>query len=288
MTRGWKKADVVIILAGFVVMAGTVWLLTRTPKVLDVMGISNLQFHQDLHEVGFDGPKASGSVQRLAWNRPVHDEAGVADLARSLDLRPATLAAEPHADMVSIQSSLHVSVPVLNSILGWSSASTDVWVLRQRYMARGAPWLTYAIVQDKTVTPNRAFYLGIGPARVVFAGNDCFGCHASGPRVLRPIRPDLLVGAEIAAAFNDRIAANGYVETHFAAADPAPPAGPGPALTASACVGCHKIGGERGPLYHRHDDSIRALVATGAMPREGHLSPAQAAEVEAWLAANRD
>jgi hypothetical protein len=222
----------------------------------------------------------------MPWDRPVHDEAGAAALVRSLALTPAALAAEPHTDLVSIQSSIKVQVPVLNSILAWANATTDLWILRQRYMVDGAPWLTYAIVQDKTVQPNRAFYLGIGAKGVAFAGNDCFHCHASGPRFIRPIRPDLLVGAETAAAFNERIAANGYVETHFGAGDPQMPTGP--ALAATACVSCHQVGGERAPLYRIQADSIRALVATGAMPRDGRLTRAQADEIDAWLSAKRE
>jgi hypothetical protein len=276
----------IIVLVGLVPAGVVLWLQWPAPKVLDVTSISNLEFHDDLQRVGFDEPRAAGAFQPLVWNRGVHSEAEVTELIRSLDLAPATLAAEPHTDLVSTQSSIKVQVPVLNSILAWSNATTDLWILRQRYMENGAPWLTYAIVQDKTVTPNRAFYAGIGPSRVAFAGNDCFHCHASGPRFIRPIRTDLIIGHDIAAAFNNRIASDGYVETHFSASDPAEPTGP--ALRATACVTCHQIGAERAPLYHLQDPSIRALVATGAMPRDGRLSAAQAAELQAWFERRRE
>jgi mono/diheme cytochrome c family protein len=286
MFRWWKWPEALTLASGAALFGAVTWWQWPTPPVLDVTHVSNVEFHQELQQVGFDRPAASADAQPLVWNRPVHDEAAVADLVRSLDLSPGTLAAGPHVDFVSTQTSIHFREPVLDSILAWSNAATDVWILRQRYLAGRGSWLTFGLVQDKTVAPNVAFFLSIAPGSLMFHGSACFLCHASGPRFLRPMRPDLLVGASLAAAYNERITSNGYVRTHFPAADPEPATGP--ALAASACVSCHQVGGDRGPIYRIHGESIRALIATGAMPRDGHLSTAQVAEIDAWLSAKRD
>lgn len=215
-----------------------------------------------------------------------HNEKQVTALVRALGVgNRSDEASAPHVSLVSAESSVRSEVPVMNSIRGWSNAQTDVWILRQKAM-REAGWRSYGIVQDKTVSPNVAFYFSIAqPDSLVFLGESCFKCHASGPRYIRPIRQDLIEGEAVAETFNERIEGNGYVRTHFSATTRKRHAGP--PLTASACIGCHSIGGVRGPLYHDHDESIEVLVAIGAMPRDSALSAAELSQIQAWLAAER-
>lgn len=282
MIRFLKKPEILAVVVGLIVGALIFWWRLPGPPVLSVTSISNFEFHDDLQRVGFDRPQPPGAFRALTWDRPVRAESDVTDVVRALDLTAAALASGPHTDLVSAQSSIHVSLPVLNTIIAWSNANTDVWLLRQRYMVDGGFWRTYGIVQDKTVTPNIAFYFGLEHGQLAFRGSSCFICHASGPRFIRPIRPDLISGEPVATAFNGLIAGNSYVETHFSVAEPPTPHGP--ALTATACVSCHRVGDDRAPLYHIHDESIRALVAIGAMPRHRQMLPAQWAELQAWLA----
>lgn len=264
---------------------GIYWLTLPSPSpVLAVTSISNIEFHEELRQVGFDGPSPPGAFRALTWNDPARTEQGVTAAVRSLDLTPTALASGPRVDFVSMQSSIHAREPVLNTILGWSNDNVDLWILRQRHMVPGGYWRTYGIAQDKTARPNVAFFFEVTSAGLEFRGESCYVCHASGPRLLRPLRPDLVDTESVEASFNRAIELNGVVATHFSTSEPATPRGP--ALAAPACVPCHHVDGDRAPLYRVHEESIRALVATAAMPRRGQLSPAEAAEIERWMGAH--
>jgi hypothetical protein len=271
---------------GIGVFAGVLlaWMVRRgAPPVPPVYEFSHVEFLRELREVGFGGPEIAGDSRALRWDARLVSEADVAALVRSVDTSPAGLAAGPHVDLMSAASLVHFRVPMADSIAYFSNPSIDLWVLRQRVSVEGRWWATYGIAQDKTVTPNLAFYFQILPEGLKFRGQSCYVCHASGPRALRPMRPDLILGETTADAFNRSIAQNTDVAMHFAAAEP--PADPGPPLTLGTCVSCHRRGGERSPLFGIHQESVAALVATGAMPREGSLTVGQAREIDAWIAA---
>jgi len=264
-----------IVVGGAILMK---WLLR--PRPMSVLEISNSEFHRDLHDAGFDVPPSSAEPFRpLAWTRPVRSEADVADLIHTLDISPAALASGAHADLVSAQSFVHFGRPLVDSIAAFTSETTDAWILRQRVLGGDHQWHTFGIVHDKTADPQLAFYFESKAGQLDFLGHSCFVCHASGPRVLRPIRSDLVVGRATVDAFNARIAENGYVAMHFGVKEP--PLDWGEPLAARSCVPCHST--DRAPLYHIHDQSIRMLVATGEMPKSHGLTPQEGAEVQAWL-----
>lgn len=246
-----------------------------------------VDFHRELADVGFDGARAAGAFRPLVWPRPVRSETDVMELIQTVDLSPAAIAVGPHVDMVSIQSSLKVLAPVLNSIAAFSNAQTDLWILRQRNMSGDGYWRTYGIAQDKSVSPNTAIFFELTRDGIRFTGTSggvsCYECHASGPRAIRPLRPDLVNTPSTATAFNERIATNGLVQLHVPAAELLPDLGE--PLSASACLECHSLGGERAPLYHLQAESVRSLIAIGAMPKDHRLSAIEVGEIESWLRA---
>jgi hypothetical protein len=225
--------------------------------------------------------EASPGFRPLAWNGRVNSEDDVRDLLRHIDLSPESLDSGPFVDMASAQSALQFQGLVLNTILAWSNATTDVWFLSQRLPDQ--KWRTYGIAQDKTVVPNMAFYFQLTPGPMRFRGQSCFVCHASGPRALRPIG-NLLAGAGAALAFNHAIEDNGSVSMHFGADEPAQPLGP--ALNVRACTECHNDRStDRARLYRVHQGSVAALFESGAMPADyGPPSLWQELELNAWLA----
>lgn len=288
-----SSPEVLIVIATSAVVLSVVaiifWWRLPGPPILRVTDISNFEYHDELAAVGLDEPSKPGGFRPLAWPGVARTEDDVKALAGSVDLSAAGVATGPYVNMVSIQSSIRAQRGVLNTIAAWSNDRTTLWVLRQRVMVPGGFWRTYGIAQDKTASPNTATFFEVRLDGVSFTGTSgggsCYACHASGPRAIRPLRADLVTGQTVMSALNEVIAANGLVELHR------PPVEPdvdlGPALTASACVECHSAGGERAPLHHVHDDSIRSLVAIGAMPKGDRMTAAQMAELEAWLMAGR-
>lgn len=253
----------------------------RSP-VLHIESVSNFDVRQAFAADGFGTAGSAGLFRPLSWSSEIRSEADALAAARSIDSSAAGLAAGPHVSAVQAQGTIRLRLPVLDDIAAYSNTLADIWILRQKKLTGELTWRTYAIVQVKTVSPNVAYFFDIEPGAHLFRGQTCYTCHASGPRVIRPLRPDLIWGGDVAAGFNERIAANGFVEMHFPSNEAAWPRGP--ALPVEPCVECHTPGGERGPLYRVHSESIRTFVANGAMPRDGQIAAAQMAELEKWLA----
>ncbi len=276
---GWF--EVTLIGAALAVVALLLWAQSSR---LDVTQVSNIAFHAELTAVGFDAPRQPGRAI-LPWAETARAEGAIQRLMSHVNLTPAALALAPHADLVSLQSSIHAKQPMLNSIVLFSGTTADLWILRQRQMLYDGTdaWHTYGIVVDHSTESSTASYFEVFPTGLLFSGEKCFECHASGPRALRPLRDDLILNRAVADDFNRRIEGYGAVATYFPDRDRA--SDHGSALTLGFCASCHGI--ERGLLYRRQAESIRSLVAVGAMPREGRLTSEQLAELDAWLAGSR-
>lgn len=246
--------------------------------------VSASEFHRELADAGMEY-EATGGFRVLPWSGRARTDDDVRSLISSLDLGAASIASGPHVNLVSIQSSLRLQRPVLNTIAAWSNETTSLWVLRQRVMIQNGYWRTYGIAQDRTRSPNVATFFELRSGRPVFTGDSggvsCFTCHASGPRALRPLRSDLVESTQTMDTLNAAVADNGFVALRVPASETMPDLGP--ALSAPSCVECHSQGGERAPLYRVHAASIRALIASGAMPREGALTSEGMKAIEAWL-----
>jgi mono/diheme cytochrome c family protein len=173
--------------------------------------------------------------------------------------------------------------PTLHSVSVFQNEVIDVWILLEKKYSEGK-WRRYALIQDKTIEPNVAHYFQWafdGSGTLVRRGATCYQCHTSGPRAMREVRADLLVGKRYAEQMNRYVRQLDFVETRFSEAEPR--ADFGPALAIDACTQCHGRDAQRGPLYPLHRLTIETLLDRGAMPPDSCPSAAERAAIRTWL-----
>ncbi len=223
-------------------------------------------------------------------------------------LDPARESGRP-LTFVSAESTFASGIRIENRIRTASSKRFDLWLMRQRHGDTDARdpfmWSFVAIVVDKIVPEGarfRARYFefarspispGTQPARAAMTA-PCLGCHASGPRLIRPTRGTLntLTASEanILALYNQTIRGYGNVENvtvegvmpRVAAATERAP------LSLPRCAGCHFDGSRvRAPLYPWQANTIGFMVSehenVRPMPPRGpKLSLDERAVLERW------
>ena len=273
---------------GFILEANAGSTTATKPPALDLSGFTRTDFEKAIATVGTN--KLKPSAGRVLGSLPSHSPVRVVGLTLeelSGYMRKASQLFEageavPVAD-VSLDSSLDAQVrqPMLNYVSLFTNNAVDVYLLVQKPLNQ-AKWNHYSIVRDKTVTPPIAYYADVLPDKIHFKGAECFACHASGPRIIRPFRPDLLSDADQARRINDYITDQEVPLLHFPAEEPRVEYGG--ALTMKRCTKCHSTSGDRGPLFRVHGPSIRALVDYGHMPPKGALAPEELTQLEEWLA----
>jgi hypothetical protein len=181
--------------------------------------------------------------------------------------------------LISTQEDV-IREPMLNHISAFENSAVRVYLLVQRTNS-GDGWGYFSIVQDMTVDPPLDYYAEIRDTDVIFEGTSCYKCHSSGPLAIHPAREDLVRDARLAAALSEYIAEQPLSEFQFPERSPKPETGK--PLTVSACTACHEENGIRAPLYQVQSHPIRILVDFGYMPPDERLSPAEIAELKAWL-----
>lgn len=181
--------------------------------------------------------------------------------------------------LISTQEDV-IREPMLNHISAFENSTVRVYLLVQRTNS-GEGWGYFSIVQDMTLDPPLDYYAEIRDPDVIFEGTSCYKCHSSGPLAIHPAREDLVLDAKLAAALSEYIAEQPLSEFHFPARSPKPETGK--PMTVSACTACHEENGIRAPLYQVQSHPIRILVDFGYMPPDERLSPAEIAELKAWL-----
>ncbi len=181
--------------------------------------------------------------------------------------------------LISTQEDV-IRKPMLNHISAFENSAVRVYLLVQKTAADG-DWGYYSIVQDMTVQPPLDYYGHIRPSEVRLEGTSCYHCHSSGPLAIHPAREDLVLDAKLAAALSEYIAEQPRSRFFFPKDSPSPETGK--PLAPSFCTSCHAEDGQRGPLYQVHSHPIRVMVDFGYMPPDDRLSPAQVAELKAWL-----
>ncbi len=258
------------------------------PPALDLSSFTRADFEKAIATVGTN--KLRPSAERVLGSLPSYSSVrpgGLTEEELSGYMRKAsqlfeTGEAVPVAD-VSLDSSLDAQVrqPMLNYVSFFTNNAVDVYLLVQKPLNQ-KKWNHYSIVRDKTVSPPIAYYADVLPDKIHFKGAECFACHASGPRIIRPFRPDLLSDADQARQINDYITEQEVPPLHFPADEPRVEYGG--ALTMKRCAKCHSDSADRGPLYRVHGPSIRALVEYGHMPPKGALAPDELTQLEDWLA----
>ena len=196
----------------------------------------------------------------------------------AIDLSDQALDALPLFEYASFESHLKAAEEHYNRIQLFIREAFDIWVLRQRTPTH--PTELFAIVQDNSESPSRAYYFQfLEDPKPQFVGFACFECHANGPRALRPMRSeriDPLTEADWATVrdWNDHIVSQGVVKTHFP--DPASydvesvegsfwwtssPSSWGTPLKLERCHTCHNSDGKvRSTLYKVHRFPILSLT----------------------------
>lgn len=259
-------------------------------SALDLSGFSRADFELALATVGTNKlkPLAKDVIRSLPLGHKPREggipEAFLASYMQTARRLFETGEAVPVAD-VSLDSSLDAGVrqPMLNYVSMFSNSSVNVFLLVQKPLSQHE-WKYYSIVEDKSVSPSVAYYGDVLPDRIDFKGAECFACHASGPRVIRPFREDLISDVVQANVINEYIMGHDSPMMNF-------PSGElrveyGAPLTLKRCAKCHSESGERSPLYRVHAPSIRALVDHGYMPPKGTLSTEEAVELLKWITKN--
>lgn len=182
--------------------------------------------------------------------------------------------------LISTQEDV-IRQPMLNHISAFENSAVRVYLLVQK-TASDKGWGYFSIVQDMTLDPPLDYYGQImDDTQVNFEGTSCYKCHSSGPLAIHPAREDLVIDAKLAAALSAYIAEQPLSDFYFPERSPKPETGK--PMTVAACTACHEEGGVRSPLYQVHFHPIRILVDFGYMPPDERLSPAETAELKAWL-----
>jgi hypothetical protein len=170
--------------------------------------------------------------------------------------------------------------PMYNHIAAFSNAVVRVYLLVQQ-TAGDKDWSYFSIVQDLTVDPPLDHFAQVIGPKVKFEGISCYKCHSSGPLAIHPARADLVSDAPLAAAISRHIADQPLSRFHFPDGEKPPDYGKPMAL--KFCSKCHDRDGDRLPLFRVHSHPIRILVDFGYMPPKRSLTPAEIAELKAWL-----
>ncbi len=285
LNRSWIVS---ILIVGLILSTNAEPTTARRLPSLDLSWFTRADFEKAIATVGTN--KLRPSAGQVIGSLPPHDPVragGLTEEELSGYMRKASQLFEageavPVAD-VSLDSTLdaHVREPMLNYVSLFTNNAVDVYLLVQKPLKQ-AKWNHYSIVRDKTITPPIAYYADVLADKIQFKGAECFACHASGPRIIRPFRPDLLSDADQARRINDYIADREVPALHFPKDEPRVEYGE--ALTMKRCTKCHSTSGDREPLYRVHGPSIRALVEYGHMPPKGSLAPEEITQLEAWLA----
>jgi hypothetical protein len=172
--------------------------------------------------------------------------------------------------------------PMFNHVSAFANKVAYVYLLVQK--PEGAKsWGVFSIVQDRTLDPPLNHFAELKNDTVKMEAVSCFKCHANGPLAIHPTREDLVNDPALLRAFNQHIADQPLSRMHYPPHDPAPPYGE--PLGLKACSKCHAADADRAPLFKTQSHSIRVLVDYGHMPPSRSLSPAELAELKAWLAA---
>lgn len=190
-------------------------------------------------------------------------------------------AAIPVSDvgLISTQEDV-IRRPMLNHISAFSNDVVRAYLLVQK-TSTDKGWGYFSIVQDMTVQPPLDYFADLNGKEVKFEGVSCYKCHSSGPLAIHPARADLVMDAPLAAAIGRHIAKQPLSRFYFPPGETKPDYGEPMAL--EFCAKCHDTDGVRQPLFRAHFHPIRILVDFGYMPPKRRLTPAEAAELKAWL-----
>lgn len=222
-----------------------------------------------------------GARERVGFNRnvseyfkqPIPDydvaqgEEGVLELLKKLSVSKLSVDGlqyqdRPRIEMASKESSLSFfKEPVLNSIQLLSNKSFDIWILRQKTFAE-SDFRTYALVHEKRKFPNEAYYIQIKDDGYYWRGGTCYECHVNGPRLIRPLRDDLVSDDSIMRSINQYILSLPVIETHFPENEPRNASS---RLRLEKCDRCHNDV-DRAAIYQVHAATTEMLVAAHEMP----------------------
>ncbi len=183
------------------------------------------------------------------------------------------------AGLISTQEDV-IRRPMLNHIAAFSNDVARVYLLVQKTSTDNG-WGYFSIVQDLTTDPPWDYFADMNGKEVKFEGATCYKCHSSGPLAIHPARADLVNDPPLAAAISRHIAKQPLSRFHFPEGEKLPDYGK--ALALEFCTKCHDTDGSRQPLFKVHAHPIRILVDFGYMPPKRLLTPAEIAELKAWL-----
>jgi hypothetical protein len=246
-----------------------------------IAAVSAAEFWKQVEEGGLLPKKKFDSFFRVLPADAGGDAKGrdaaiaVLDTALALgDLRDG-----PHVELLDYEGTHVLGEPQIHSVQAFRNTKFDAWFLRSKTFS--GVWEQWALVQDKTVAPNVAYYFHYrdGKPSRVHEQSDCYRCHSNGPRGLHPGRLDLVSGADYLDEVNGYCAEQVKVQTDFGGPRP----DFGPELAVRECIDCHSSGADRGPLHRVQAHSIRTMISRGIMPPDGKLSREGGLELERWL-----
>jgi hypothetical protein len=188
---------------------------------------------------------------------------------------------------VSAESSASIDAVVTNAVILRKFKKYDVWLMQQDHGVPRKALSTVGIFMDMTPRIPKAYYFELagvleqpqGP-RFIPLSAQCFACHASGPRYLRPgiYAGKGKLGTDARNTIkhlNETILRYGNVETHIPPNDNEMPAGrvafhgpeawkPLAGAARKVCQDCHSARtGIRAPLLQQHVTTARYLEHHG-------------------------
>lgn len=200
---------------------------------------------------------------------------------------------------VSAESSSSIHAVVTNSVLFRRFKKYDVWFMQQEQGGLERTVATVGIFMDMTRKPPLAYYFELardlsdqfGSPRFKPLSAQCYACHASGPRYLRP---GIYAGRgklskdkwDRIGRLNDQILKYGFVETYISPDDAGYPSGnvafhglaawkPLHAPPGKNCQDCHSaVTGIRAPLLQQHIATARYLEHHGS-DQHGYTVPVE-------------
>ena len=246
-----------------------------------IAAVSAAEFWKHLEADGLVSNNSYPSFWRELDDQAGAGAAGRAGAIRALDaaLAIGDIRNGPHVEVLDYEGSHVIGHPQIHSVYAFRNQQFDVWFLRSKILSRD--WDQWALVQDKRIEPNVAYYFQYRNGRPsrVDETNDCYRCHSNGPRAIHPGRSDLVNGREYIDEINKHCAEQIQVQIDFG--DPRPDFGP--ELAIADCTDCHSTGADRGPLFRIQSHSIRAMITRGIMPPDGELSREGGLRLERWL-----
>lgn len=241
-------------------------------------------FEAARRRVGFDRNVEGPAKQEIPRYEVAGGEDGVIDLLTRLRVEVESVDGRfhrdnPRVDMTSKESSINFfEEPTLNSIEWLANADFDVWLLRQKIFQEN-DFRSYALVYDKRKAPPTAYYLEVKQDGYKWRGGTCYECHVNGPRLIRPLKPELVGNQRTLEEVNAYLATLPVVETHFPANEPRDNGAE--RLRFPKCDQCHNDV-ERGAIYSTHADASALIVASGEMPIRDRLSSEESYELRLW------